>query len=98
MSEPREWIRDIIAYRYKRVMQWKAPHFGNGWLSVVVALIDTNTRGGHGQVIVTVHRKGRKAEVPLGGSHQILDSRVVRQACEELGLDWLQLPGLKGRV
>jgi hypothetical protein len=41
---------------------------------------------GEGQVIVTVHREGRKAEVPLGGSHQILDARVVRQACEELGL------------
>ena len=42
---------------------------------------------GEGQVIVTVHREGRKAEVPLGGSHQILDARVVRQACEELGLE-----------
>jgi hypothetical protein len=37
---------------------------------------------GEGQVIVTVHREGRKTEVPLGGSHQILDARVVRQACE----------------
>jgi hypothetical protein len=53
---------------------------------------------GEGQVIVTVHREGHKAEVPLGGSHQILDARVVRQACEELGLDWSQLPGPKGRV
>jgi len=53
---------------------------------------------GEGQVIVTVHREGRKAEVPLGGSHQILDARVVRQACEELGLDWSQLPGPTGRV
>src|SRR5437763_7805723 len=47
---------------------------------------------GEGQVMVTVHREGRKAEVPLGGSHQILDARVVRRACEELGLDWSQLP------
>ena len=53
---------------------------------------------GEGQVIVTVHREGRKAEVPLGGSRQILNSRVVRRACEELGLDWSQLPGPKGRV
>ena len=53
---------------------------------------------GEGQVIVTVHREGRKAEVPLGGSHQILDARVVRRTCEELGLDWLQLPGPKDRV
>ncbi len=51
-----------------------------------------------GHVIVTVHPEGRKAEVPLGGSQQILDPRVVRRACEELGLDWSQLPGQKSRV
>ena len=51
-----------------------------------------------GQVMVTVHREGRKAEVPLGGSHQQLDPRDVRKACEELGLDWSQLPGPKSRV
>ena len=56
-----------------------------------------DTRG-ECQVIVTVHREGRKAEIPLGGSRQILDPRVVRLACEELGLDWSQLPGPKGRV
>jgi hypothetical protein len=49
-------------------------------------------------VIVTVHREGRKAEVPLGGSRQILDHRVVRRACEELGLDWSKLPGPQSRV
>jgi mRNA interferase HicA len=53
---------------------------------------------GDGQVIVTVHREGRKAEVPLGGSRQILDQRVVRRACEELGLDWSELPGPQSRV
>ena len=53
---------------------------------------------GDGQVTVTVHREGRKAEVPLGGSRQILDHRVVRRACEELGLDWSELPGPKSRV
>lgn len=51
-----------------------------------------------GHVMVTVHREGRKTEVPLGGSHQILDPRVVRRACEELGLDPSQLPGPKSRV
>lgn len=51
-----------------------------------------------GQVMVTVHHEGRKTEVPLGGSRQILDPRVVRRACEDLGLDWSQLPGPKGRV
>ncbi len=51
-----------------------------------------------GHVMVTVHREGRKAEVPLGGSHQIIDPRVVRRACEELGLDPAQLPGPRSRV
>jgi hypothetical protein len=50
------------------------------------------------QVMVTVHREGRTAKVPLGGSRQALDPRIVRQACEELGLDWSQLPGPKSRV
>ncbi len=46
---------------------------------------------GEGQVLVTVHREGRKSEVPLGGSRQDLDPREVRRACEELGLDWDEL-------
>ena len=37
---------------------------------------------GEDEVIVTVHREGRKTEVTVGGSHQILDARVVRQACD----------------
>jgi hypothetical protein len=55
-------------------------------------------RRGRGHVVVTVHRENRKAEVPLGGSRQTLDPRVVRRACEELGLDWSRLPGPKSRV
>jgi hypothetical protein len=51
-----------------------------------------------GQVMVTVHREDRKAEAPLGGSRQILDSRIVQRVCEELGLDPTQLPGAKSRV
>ncbi len=51
-----------------------------------------------GPVMVTVHREGRKTELPLGGSRQRLDMRVVRRACEELGLDFSQLPGPKNRV
>jgi hypothetical protein len=51
-----------------------------------------------GHVLVTVHRDDRKTDVPLGGSRKALDPRVVRRACEELGLDWKQLPGPKGRV
>jgi hypothetical protein len=48
--------------------------------------------------MVIVHHEGRKAEVPLGGSRQTLDPRVVRRVCEELGLDWSELPGPKGRT
>jgi hypothetical protein len=44
-------------------------------------------RRGKGQMMVTVHREGRKTEVPLGGSRQNLDQRAVHRACEELGLD-----------
>ncbi len=51
-----------------------------------------------GPVIVTVHREGRKTEVPLGGSRQTLDARVVRRACEQLGLDPAELPGPKSWV
>jgi len=51
-----------------------------------------------GPVMVTVHRDGRKTEVLLGGSHQILDARITRRACEDLGLDWTQLPGPRSRV
>lgn len=51
-----------------------------------------------GHVLVTVHREGRKAEIPLGGSRETLDPRVVQKACEELGLDWSKLPGPQSRV
>jgi hypothetical protein len=51
-----------------------------------------------GQAMVTVHREGRKSEVPLGGSRQTLDPRVVSRVCEELGLDPTQLPGPASRV
>ena len=49
------------------------------------------------RVMVTVHRAGQKTQVLLDGSHQILDTRVVR-ACKELGADPARLPGLKTRV
>jgi hypothetical protein len=69
------------------------------WLAEQGCRFDQHKRekgGGHN--MVTVHREGRKTEVPLGGTHKALDSRIVRQACEELGLDWSQLPGPKSRV
>ena len=42
---------------------------------------------GDGPVMVTVHREGRKSELPLNGSRQTLDEQMVKKACEELGLD-----------
>jgi hypothetical protein len=53
---------------------------------------------GEGPVMVIVHHQRRKAEVPLGGSRQILGTGVVHRVCEELGLDWSELPGPKSRV
>lgn len=53
---------------------------------------------GDGPVVVMVHHAGRKAEAPLGGSRQVIDDRVVRRVCEELGLDASELPGPKSRV
>jgi hypothetical protein len=64
------------------------------WLSDQGCRFDTSQeKRGIGHEHVTVHREGRKAEVQLGGPHQILDERIVRRACEELGLDWSRLPG-----
>lgn len=51
-----------------------------------------------GHAIVTVHREGRKTEIALTGSHQDLDEREVHRACDELGLDYSQLPGPKSQV
>jgi hypothetical protein len=53
---------------------------------------------GEGQVMVTVHREERTSQAPLGGSHKDLDLRDARRVCEELGLDWSELPGPTGRV
>jgi len=66
------------------------------WLAEQGCRFDTDReKRGTGHANVTVHREGRKAEVPMGGPHQVLDARVVRRACEELGLDWSELPGPK---
>ena len=48
--------------------------------------------------MVTVHQEGRTSQAPLSGSHKDLDPRDVRRVCEELGLDWSNLPGLKAGV
>jgi len=69
------------------------------WLAEHGCRFDTNQeqrRTGHANV--TIHRQGRKTQVPLGGPHQILAADIIRRACEELGLDWSELPGPKSRV
>jgi hypothetical protein len=70
------------------------------WLVEQGCRIDAHEhpRGHEGPAMVTVHRDDRKSRVPLGGSQQALDPRVVHRACEELGLDASQLPGPKSRV
>ena len=51
-----------------------------------------------GHQVLTVRRDGRKAHIPLPGTHQALDPRLVQQVCMELGLDPSQLPGPQSRV
>ena len=69
------------------------------WLAEHGCHFDTEQeKRGMGHAKVTVHREGRKAEVPLGGPRQIVDAHIVRRACEELGLDWSESPGPKGRA
>ncbi len=70
------------------------------WLVEQGCRIDAaqHPRGHQGHVVVTIHRERRKIRLALGGPRQPLDPRVVRRACEALGLDAAQLPGPKGRV
>ena len=48
---------------------------------------------GQGQAVVTVHREGRTAELPLGGSRKALDFATEQAICEALDIDWSELPG-----
>ena len=59
---------------------------------------DKHPRGHEGHGEVTVHREGRKTQLPLTGAHHALDPRTVRRVCDELGLDATQLPGPQSRV
>ncbi len=58
----------------------------------------THQERGQGHTVVTIHREGRSAKLPLVGSRQQLDPRDVRQICDALQLDWSELPGPKSRV
>jgi hypothetical protein len=53
---------------------------------------------GEGQAKITVHLNGRRSEAPLGGSREAIDPEVARHICEQLGLDWSELPGPAGRM
>ncbi|MFZ1109054.1 MAG: hypothetical protein WAN43_12020 [Rhodomicrobium sp.] len=62
------------------------------WLSEHGCRFDTpaHHRGeGHGHL--TIHREGRVAELPLTGSHHHLNAELVREVCEKLGLNALDL-------
>ena len=48
---------------------------------------------GRGTTVVTVHREGRTAQLPLGGSRQALDFATEQAICQALDLDWSELPG-----
>ncbi len=71
-----------------------------GWLLQQGCRIDSHEHpvGHKGHMMVTVHREGRTAKIPLTGAHHELDTRVVEQACKQLGLDPSRLPGPTSRV
>jgi hypothetical protein len=58
----------------------------------------THRERGAGHGVVTVHREGRSALMPLLGSNKPIDTQVAREVCEALGLDWSDLPGPKSRI
>lgn len=70
------------------------------WLVEQGCRIDSHQHpvGHEGHMTVTARREGRSAQIPLPGAQHEMDPRVVRKACEELGLDPSQLPGPQSRV
>lgn len=70
------------------------------WLAERGCRFDSHDQEGrtHGHPVVTVHREDRSAKLPLLGLHEELDPRLVRQICEDLKLDWSELPGPKSRT
>jgi hypothetical protein len=67
------------------------------WLAERGCRFDSHDQEGrsHGHPMVRVHREGRSAKLPLLGLHQKLDPMLVRQICDDLGLNWTDLPGPK---
>jgi hypothetical protein len=70
------------------------------WLAARGCHFDSHDQSGrsHGHPMVTVHRGNLSAKLPLLGLHENLDPRVVRQICDELQLDWSELPGPQSRT
>ena len=69
------------------------------WLAERGCHFDTRGhRRGEGHGHLTIHREGRTAELPLTGSRQHLDTDLVRQVCETLGLHESEIPGPRGRA
>lgn len=71
-----------------------------GWLAERGCRFDSleHEDRGHGHAMVTIHRDGRTTQFPVAGARQRLDPAQVRRVCEDLGLDWNDLPGPKSRT
>jgi len=57
-----------------------------------------DTVGTVGHAYVAIHLGNRRAVLPDVGTKKSLDSRVVREIVDKLGLDWNELPGPVSRV
>lgn len=59
-----------------------------GWLEQRGCRFDNreHQERGHGQAVVTVHREGRTARLPLGGSRKALDLATEQAVCDALTL------------
>jgi hypothetical protein len=70
------------------------------WLAERGCRFDHKTRrergAGHG--VVTVHREGRTALLPMLGSNEAIELEAARAVCDSLGLNWADLPGPKSRL
>jgi hypothetical protein len=58
----------------------------------------THRERGAGHGVVTVHREGLTAILPLLGSRQAIDPSVAQEICRALALDWSELPGPMSRL
>jgi hypothetical protein len=71
------------------------------WLAERGCTFEQHQRTGRktvGNAAVTVRLGNRHASLPLVGSRKRLDPRIVKQVVDNLGLEWSELPGPKGRV